>query len=251
MKISVLSDVHCEFHDDQGAAFIDHMPTDGDVLVLAGDITTADKIYVALERFAKRWRGKPIVYTPGNHEHWRVERQNLAATLRKASLRLGIHVLQRGVVTIDGVRFIGDTLWFPLSDTSWQMANNWSDFILARGALRTKWPFEANRQARSFLRDMVGPGDVVVTHHLPSARSVDPRYTGAATNCFYVNDLDDLIREQRPAAWIHGHTHSSNDYMIGSTRIVSNPYGYRTEERTMLNRGFICPKIVEVDSSAP
>ena len=39
MKIQLLSDLHIEFHQDRGAAWIDTLDsTDVDVLILAGDI---------------------------------------------------------------------------------------------------------------------------------------------------------------------------------------------------------------------
>jgi hypothetical protein len=30
--------------------------------------------------------------------------------------------------------------------------------------------------------------------------------------------------------WTHGHVHNVNDYMIGDTRVVSNPRGYEGYE---------------------
>lgn len=38
-----------------------------------------------------------------------------------------------------------------------------------------------------------------------------------------------LIEKYQPTLWIHGHTHEKADYMIGNTRIVSNPRGYNRE----------------------
>lgn len=33
--------------------------------------------------------------------------------------------------------------------------------------------------------------------------------------------------EYQPTVWIHGHIHEpSNDYLLGKTRVLSNPYGY-------------------------
>lgn len=243
MKIQFLSDTHFETHDDDGVSFIESLDTDCDALVLAGDIVTQDVgIFATLERFAKRF--KKIVYVPGNHEFWRTGRQGVEIAIRKARDRLGIFALQNDSVTIDGVRFHGTTLWFPRSYAAMQLARHWSDFLVIPGAMNSLWPFDANEEAIKFLEAEVGRGDVVITHHLPSARSIDPRYVGQSTNCFYVNELDDLIRHQEPALWIHGHTHASQDYQIGSTRVVCNPYGYQP---TMLNERWVRQWIVEVD----
>jgi len=74
---------------------------------------------------------------------------------------------------------------------------------------------------------------VVVGHHAPSIISTKPQYendtmvTGA-----YSSNLSELILDTpQIKLWVHGHTHSEFDYMIGSTRIVANPRGYVGHER--------------------
>jgi hypothetical protein len=46
----------------------------------------------------------------------------------------------------------------------------------------------------------------------------------------YASNLDYLFDNKTftnpPSIWIHGHIHSSNDYYINNTRIISNPRGY-------------------------
>ena len=69
---------------------------------------------------------------------------------------------------------------------------------------------------------------VVVSHHTPSNASCHPAYAhDSLMNGAYHNRLDDFILD-RPniKLWLHGHTHNSFDYMIGSTRVVCNPRGY-------------------------
>ena len=48
----------------------------------------------------------------------------------------------------------------------------------------------------------------------------------------YMNNLDDFILEHQSnlKLWIHGHLHSSADYMIGKTRVVCNPRGRGSAE---------------------
>jgi Icc-related predicted phosphoesterase len=74
---------------------------------------------------------------------------------------------------------------------------------------------------------------VVVGHHAPSKSSTHPRYQNDTTiNGAYSSDLSEFILD-RPQIklWVHGHTHDSFDYMIGSTRVVCNPRGYHGHER--------------------
>ena len=73
-----------------------------------------------------------------------------------------------------------------------------------------------------------GRRPVVVTHHLPSERSVAPRFAKDELTPAFASHLDDLL----PFAqlWIHGHTHDSIDYVLEAeghrTRVVCNPRGY-------------------------
>ena len=76
-----------------------------------------------------------------------------------------------------------------------------------------------------FARPHPGP-TVGITHFAPSLRSVAPQFAGSPVNACFVSDLDAHILRWQPALWLHGHTHDSFDYRIGSTRIVCNPRGY-------------------------
>jgi predicted phosphodiesterase len=75
---------------------------------------------------------------------------------------------------------------------------------------------------------------VVCSHHAPSRRSTHPRYAGQTLmNGGYSSELDEFIMD-RPdiKLWTHGHTHEPFDYMVGDTRIVCNPRGYKNHEKS-------------------
>lgn len=72
---------------------------------------------------------------------------------------------------------------------------------------------------------------VVVTHHLPSGRSVAPRFAASVLNPAFASDLDHLIEEHEPALWIHGHTHE-NCPTAGSARPASCAIHAATATRT-------------------
>lgn len=86
---------------------------------------------------------------------------------------------------------------------------------------------------------------VIVGHHAPCKLSTKPRYQKEyIMNGAYSSDLTELMLDNpKIKLWTHGHTHSSFDYMIGSTRIVCNPRGYYSYEE---NYEFDPGKIVEV-----
>jgi predicted phosphodiesterase len=201
--------------------------------VLAGDI--------ARPKAAIAWAaslGKPVVYVPGNHEFYGGSLEGTVAELKQLAAGTPIRVLDNDALVLDGVRFLGSTLW--------------SDFML-RGAGEPRAAamreaerlirdferiedFSAERSARLFERNAAwlertlrepheGP-TVVVTHHAPSPRSIHARFAGSLLNGCFVSDAERLVDGRRCALWIHGHTHDSFDYGLNGARVLCNPRGY-------------------------
>jgi Icc-related predicted phosphoesterase len=103
--------------------------------------------------------------------------------------------------------------------------------------------YKENDEFVKFLKAVWNPSDknIIITHHLPSYSCIDPKYRNSSLNQFFANDLDYLINELKPVAWIFGHSHSAVDIKIGETRCVSMPTGYPSE--------ISCdwaPKVIEV-----
>jgi hypothetical protein len=46
--------------------------------------------------------------------------------------------------------------------------------------------------------------------------------------------------------WSHGHTHDSFDYTVGRTRVLSNPKGYRDE-----NKAFVPDLVLDLGAAVP
>jgi predicted phosphodiesterase len=120
MKLQLLSDLHLEANPEYAAE-----PAMGaDILVLAGDIGSyqrrRDGTVMAepdwgLQRFSPRpayagWP-VPVVFVPGNHEYDGQDFDLVHQTLRATCDRLGIHWLEREVMTLGDVRLVGTTLW--------------------------------------------------------------------------------------------------------------------------------------------
>ncbi len=151
----------------------------------------------------------------------------------------GITLLDDGQAFIGDVRFIGGTLWadFRLHGEAAQAeaiaaAAGHGDHVriaLTRIPYRRFTPLDAvNRfeATSAYLSTRLGERfdrpTVVVTHHAPSARSLDPRLLGAGRDASYASSLDRMIVGVAPALWLHGHVHRSCDYGLCRTRIVCN-----------------------------
>lgn len=228
MRIRLLSDLHLEFRPDW-RQWVDSLDNDCDVLVLAGDIATKE-IEDVLEAFAKRFAN--IYVVAGNHEYYGSSVDDTRARFRRAYLGIdAVWWLDLTISFTQRRRLLGATLWFekpPTDESKWAM----SDFTSIRSL--EPWVYDQNRLARQWLAANLQEGDIVITHHLPSARCVHPKFIGSPLNRFFLGcmtrELDDLIEDRKPAAWLFGHTHESTDIRIGKTRVVSNPYGYHGHE---------------------
>jgi len=241
MKLFIQSDQHHEIYGEN----LEFQLPEADVFVCAGDLTRAVKGGI-------RWLAEnvapsmPAVYVAGNHEYYKESYlECLAEGVAENRLHDRVHFLENDIKVIDGVRFVGCTLWTDFS----VMGQQPLAVMHARGAMNDyklikyrKQPFEKlqpqhtmmrNSQSVAFLDAALSmPFDgktVVVTHHAPHPLSIHERFRGDLLSAAFVNDLDQLIEHRQPALWIHGHTHDFFDYMVGGTRVLCNPRGYGDE----------------------
>lgn len=231
MRLHVMSDLHFEHYSDYGREFVESLSTKpDDVLVLAGDIWSCAPVYQSrTEARCKELCEKAhVVYVPGNHEYYGTSLE-AEVFLQELSNRYGLNVLYRWnpTVTIKGQRFVGDTMWFPRPADADYRERRFSDFKQI-GELN-KWCYDRNTAFREYLQANLKEDDVVVTHHMPSPRSIATQYIGDAYNCFFLSDMSDIIASKNPKLWIHGHTHEQFDYVQGRTRIIANARGYPFE----------------------
>jgi predicted phosphodiesterase len=227
VSLRIVSDLHVNYQRDQGRSLAAEITLDTsyDVLVIAGDLCDFDDIYRSLEIFCLAAAPRPVVYVLGNHEGiggtWVAAVQEAR---RAAATHDNLHVLEQQVVELLGQRFVGCTLWFCHDGEVKATDGEMPDFQHIRD-LRDRI-YDLGRSSRAFLKDNVREGDVVITHHLPHLRSVPPEYAGAITDRYFVHNMAPVVERAGAALWVHGHTHTSCDYVAGTTRVVCNPFGY-------------------------
>jgi predicted phosphodiesterase len=232
LRVQLLSDLHFEYDDDGGEAFARSVEVAGDVLVLAGDILPLQSFATVTRAFG--WfcaRFPHVVYVPGNHEYYRTSPAEADALLAACGAALpNLHVLNPGLAVIDGVRFVGGTLWFPPTEDEQRYRGFLTDFSLIRDFV--PWVHDTHAAQLAFLEKTVRDGDVVVSHHLPHPKSTPAMFANSPLNRFFVaGDAVDLLARGGARLWLHGHTHSPRDYVVGATRVVCNPRGYPHEKR--------------------
>lgn len=265
MKVRVLSDLHNECLSTVDA--INLIPVMDDeheqVLVLAGDIFVIAKEYTYIEFLNNMCsRFKHVVFVPGNHEYY-----HGCMPLTKAKFYQKYTPLQNftwldggDTVTIDGTLFVGETLWTDYHDLEYneRIAETYmNDYRLITVGdyqqpkkLTAKHIKSEHVAALRRLATNIQQDCVVVTHHGVSANSVAPEYLGNPLNPAFYSELTQWLEVlgKSPALWVHGHTHSSHDYMLGTTRVVVNPRGYPNYSGTFENKEFDPKLIVNIDN---
>jgi len=265
MRLLVLSDLHVEIAPFEPPA----APDAYDLVVLAGDIGQAT---LALHWARRRFPDHPIVQVAGNHEYYDAVREQALDAMREVARRLDIHLLEQDGVRVGDVEFLGCTGWTdfrlherpgrPVSMSAGQAMAGARRVMLdyrcideadarAPGGVRRFAPEDSaglHARARDWLAGRLArPASglrVVVTHHLPSWHSVSPSYLEAPSNPAFASDLDDLFAGVD--LWIHGHTHSSHDYLAAGCRVVCNPRGYPMRDGDFENPRFDPLRVVRV-----
>jgi predicted phosphodiesterase len=262
VRLLVLSDLHVEY-----APFAPAAPRDAyDAVVLAGDIGQAT---LALQWARRAFPDHPVVQVAGNHEFFDAVREPALDAMRETAHRLGIRLLEHDAVELDGVEFVGCTAWtdyrlherpgrpvtMSAADTmagARRVMLDYHRIDVADGAdVRRFEPQDSvdlHERAREWLSGTLARPTakrrVVVTHHLPSWRSVAPAFVAAPSNPAFASDLDALLAGAD--LWIHGHTHTSHDYLAGGCRVVCNPRGYPMRAGGFENPRFDPARVVEV-----
>ncbi len=234
LRLHVLSDLHVEF-----AAF-EPPPVDVDAVVLAGDIALGTE---GVE-LARRWSGgRPVLFVAGNHEYYRHALPALTGELKAAAAGSDVHVLENDEVVLDGVRFLGCTLWSDFMAAGadelersmavgGRLLNDYGLIAWSEDgrALRPQDTRDLHLASRDWLAERLAtPHDgptVVITHHAPLVRVRPSAPVARALVGAFASDLSELMTADRAALWIYGHTHRAADFEVNGTRVLSNPRGY-------------------------
>lgn len=241
MQFELVSDLHLEM-DRERKVF----PALGsDVLVVAGDLHVgAANVYRDLVHYGKLY--KHIVYVPGNHEYYGSSLAEFNSQLRLLlSKHPNIHFLNNQFVDIDGVRFIGSTLWtnFRYNPLAMMAAKTLiADFKQIKDftpELSAK-EFYQSKEFIKFAYESSQNPKVIVSHFLPATECIHSKYAHEnLINNYFSNNLGEWISSLENTVWVYGHSHDPMDIVIGETRLVCNPLGYSPDNSYI-------PKLINV-----
>lgn len=264
MLLRIVSDLHSEWftYNKFEKLLKSYLPIDDrdsdSTLIMAGDIGSFEKYSTTfkplLEIVSKRFKHVIMVY--GNHEFYSGTWWDKYKTFwSDKSLPSNVTVLDKDYLIIGDIAFIGATLWTSMNNrdpvTMFMCERGMNDYNLIKYPVVPDGPYSmANvrisaestvarhesdiafiKSALHALRNTV-PKKIVITHHLPSFKSVNPIYYGDTLNYAFASDLDEIISLYQPDLWVHGHTHSSCSYDIEGTHVICNALGYHGTNET-------------------
>lgn len=233
MKLQIASGLHHEY-DTGNASFGKRLPLAhrAEALVLAGDIHSGTK---AIDLY---WDYPvPVVYVHGESELVDISHAKFVAEVREKARGTSVHLLQNDERVIDHVRFLGAYMrspqLFPFDEhdrtrstrncpphdspshrAHRDMGEGADEWSARQKTLR----WLSRRLHRSFAGQTV-----VVTYHPPSKLHIPGESRQRPRGGVPFNGLGALAA--KADYWIHGHTHQSTDYNIGTCRVVCNPRG--------------------------
>ncbi len=254
MKITILSDLHREFWK------VDIPLYDCDVVVFAGDIACPIKESMDfLINYSNKIK-KPVVAVLGNHDFYRSNYENaLEYAHKRATESKYLYLLENQSCVIAGIKFIGCTLW---SDFSYETGGNVSlqennayiaqadisDFYQIRfskenkknSAMKCMSLFNKSvKYIKSELEKEHKGKIVIVTHFGIDKQCSNQKHYNSNLQPYFISNVSDILNNYNIDYWIYGHTHYSNTFNLGNTKIVGNQIGYPMENendvRTNMN----------------
>jgi len=240
MKIRIMSDLHCEGWDFK------YEPAGEDALLLAGDIHTRDRHLGLINQLPPEVK---IIMVAGNHEYYHGCFEDVNKYL--LGLQDTFHnfvFLNNSSTIIDDLHIFGGTMFTDYSLHG--IAEQWfaakqadqgiTDFhhISKQDHLHynvRQWNTQDHveqheifvRELGAWLKQTEGKKRLVMSHFIPSHQGVHQKYRNSALNPYFAVDMESFMGWE--GHWVNGHGHDSFDYMVGDTRVISNPRGYGRE----------------------
>lgn len=199
----------------------------------------------------------------GNHEYYFSSYPRALNKLKQETKDTNIHVLENDYYIYKDLVVLGCTLWTdykllePLVHQALAMNqcyNRMNDFNQIRNSdegYRKLAPrdllfahYESIDFLKTYLEVFKGWNVGIVTHHPPTIKCIEPSYHKDIVSAAYASNLDEFVAYSGAKFWVSGHSHMSCDFMLGDTRVISNPGGYWPNH---LNPNFVKDLVITIN----
>lgn len=262
MKVAYASDLHLEF-----GGTVDLVREEAKYLFLLGDIVTQRIWKQAIDPASGNYEKilqmmKPILdacehyekvfLIPGNHDYYHGTIQAMDFAIEEYARWFGLTNLvymQDTFTTLEDFTIYGNVAWthMPNINEAHLIEMSMNDFKLIRDKGYRKFSATTAHCFHAMFLDKVDrlKPDIILQHHAPHRKSIDPRFANSDINAgYYSTRMSDLLdaRILTPKYIFHGHIHHFLDYTVQDTRVLCNPRGYyRYEDTDMWT-----PQVVEL-----
>lgn len=237
MKTLITSDLHLEFHKDYGKSLIVSLP-EAEAIIIAGDIALPDMLKRSFEMLCNKY--DKVIAVLGNHDHYHRGFKFVDRLIPELKAEFpNLHLLNNERIMIGNQGIVGATFWFAETALSNNPMNQQyiSDFHCISHC--APMAYLKHEESVRFFKKSIQPGDIVITHHMPSYRLVHPKYQSSQLNVYFASDNDELFEKSCPKMWVVGHSHLPLNKTIGSTRFICNAIGYPLEQEADFNPNLI------------
>lgn len=247
MDVKLLSDLHIDVAKYKIKKTEKTLNT---TLVLAGDIANGRYARNYIEDLASKF--KYIVFIIGNHEFYGNEYFSTIQYWRDFADTIdNVYFLEKDTIILDGVRFVGGTLWTDMSVVKdpldlWSITRRMSDFSIKFNENNLPYPpktkvnsiprltpenmTKVHKETLDYfakvLQNKHEGKTVVVTHHSPLFDFCLPKFKGSQLNPCFHSDLSEFIMNHDIDYWFFGHTHHCHWINRYGTTFISNQRGY-------------------------
>lgn len=250
MKVRVLSDTHLETYITSEGCDIEkvisrindlvHQVDPEEVLILPGDlgmvVSMEENFNCYYEKllhyFKSRWNY--IIIVPGNTEyHGMVSGETLPFTenmLEKKCKEMGIIYLQKGVVKIDDLFFVGCTLWTYPTQKEWKEIHKTDKKIFKEMVNYRMLHVEHLEWLNDILQELENQNEkaVVISHYPPESHNKNPKIKKMNHVDAFVDKHSKVIK-----MWICGHIHDKHHLEKSGVPVYVNSMGESGEYHLM------------------
>jgi predicted phosphodiesterase len=226
-KIAIISDLHLNHWSR-----VYHQTHPIDTIKASLDLEKPDLIIDAGDYEQDVDFGIPMYKIPGNHDYYGKEWEGFDSICES-----------KNYFGYNDLKFVMATFWGDFNKNDPYARIMYKRCLNDCSCIRDFTPedaYKCHEEHVGFIRlcKAITDVDVVVTHNAPSFCSVHEKYKKLGLeydiNYGFASELDDFVEEIKPKIWIHGHVHTSFDYMIGNTRVICNPCAYPSERGSNL-----------------
>jgi predicted phosphohydrolase len=252
MKIQYCSDLHLEFLANENLLRKQPLEVNGELLLLAGDITTLKRQKDAAFFFdfcAANF--KQTYWIAGNHEFYGADVSHYGGSFQKA-IRPNVIFLNNTTIFHNDIRLIFSTLWSKIdSSNEWLIEKRMNDFkLIQHGRFRfsSQRYNELHLACRQFIETELQQPHVgktiVVTHHVPTFAHYPEEFRDSEISDGFATELSSFFFDYPIDYWIYGHHHRNiPTFQLGNTQLCTNQLGYVQDGE---HRSFEFGKCLEV-----